>query len=136
MIETPLSNDSQSNSRPIPAARWSDGANGRDRRKDQRARLQNVSKTGGDSRGLQGTPGEGLGNKLRGGSSPILGSRSPSPVRKCVGTGSTPAASAISKFSKNGPDDASPDLSGSQVGATSLNRGSTQAASSRRRSVR
>jgi hypothetical protein len=42
----------------------------------------------GDSRGLQGTPGEGLGNKLRGGSHPILRSRAPSPVMKMAGTGS------------------------------------------------
>jgi hypothetical protein len=59
-------------------------------------RLQNVSRTGGDSRGLQGTPGEGLGNKLRGGSSPIVGSRAPSPVMKMAGTGSTPASSTKS----------------------------------------
>jgi len=45
-----------------------------------------------------GTPGEGLGNKLRGGSSPLFGSRAPSPVIKMTGTGSTPAASTISSL--------------------------------------
>jgi len=66
-------------------------------------RLQNVSRTGGDSRGLQGTPGEGLGNKLRGGTNSILGSRAPSPVMKMAGTGSTPAASTTSP-SERRPD--------------------------------
>src|SRR5437016_3970177 len=43
--------------------------------------------------GLQGTAGDsrsGHGNGLTAG---IAGSRAPSPVRKCAGTGSTPAAS-------------------------------------------